>query len=276
MQTSVISFRDDPRTQPYRAVRDRDLAGRGGRFILEGEVVLRTALGDRSRFAVESVLLAEGRVAALTPLLETRADLPVYIAPLPVMQEIVGFPIHRGVLAVGRRGCHAAPAPLLSACPADALAIGLVGLANHDNVGGLFRNAAAFGADLVLMDPATCDPLYRKAIRVSVGASLTVPFARAAGPHELVDLLEEAGFTAVGLSPAGAIQLDGAPWPTGRIALLLGPEGEGLPDSILARVRTMRIPMAPGFDSLNVATAAGIALHSAFRARAARTAQPRL
>ena len=127
-------------------------------------------------------------------------------------------------------------------------------------MGGIFRNAAAFGADAVLLDETCCDPLYRKAIRVSVGASLIVPFARVRGPSRLLDVLVEAGFEPIALSPRGAEPISALRRPD-RAALLLGTEGPGLPGEILDRTRTVRIPMAADFDSLNVATASGIALH---------------
>ena len=136
----------------------------------------------------------------------------------------------------------------------------LVGISNHDNMGGLFRNAAAFGAGAVLLDPSSCDPLYRKAIRVSVGASLIVPFARLSEDADPIDLLHEAELEPIALSPAGATPLHLLD-PPARAALLLGAEGPGLSADILARSRTVAIPMAGDFDSLNVATTSGIALH---------------
>jgi tRNA G18 (ribose-2'-O)-methylase SpoU len=141
-----------------------------------------------------------------------------------------------------------------------ALVVGLVGIANHDNMGGLFRNAAAFGAAGVLLDDSCCDPLYRKAIRVSVGATLLVPTARLAADEDPLPLLERAGFEAVALSPGGAEPLSRLT-PPARAALLFGSEGPGLPARLLARTRTVRIPMAGAFDSLNVATTSGIVLH---------------
>jgi tRNA G18 (ribose-2'-O)-methylase SpoU len=250
----------DPRLEPYRAVRERDLAGREGRFIAEGEVVLRVLL-TRSRLPVESVLVSEKRAGALGDLLaRVPPEVPVYVAPHDVMSGIVGFPIHRGLLAIGRRGPNRSTAELLAGLPPAATVLGLIGLTNHDNVGGVFRNAAGFGADAVLLDGTSCDPLYRKAIRVSVGAALIVPFARGGTAGEMLRALAEAGFETVALTPAGAEPLSAyrrAP----RTALLLGAEGPGLPPDILARARTVRIPMAEGFDSLNVATASGVALH---------------
>ncbi len=226
----------------------------------EGEVVLRVLL-TRSRFAVESVLLAESQLERLGDLLaQAPTGVPVYSASRAVMDEIVGFPIHRGILAIGRRGPAPSPGDLLAGLPETALVVGLVGLANHDNVGGIFRNAAAFGAHAVLLDRESCDPLYRKAIRVSVGGALIVPFARAESPDALCDALEAAGFGIVALSPSGREPLSQVRRAS-RTALLLGAEGPGLPDRILARCRTASIPMAGGFDSLNVATTSGIALH---------------
>lgn len=249
----------DPRLAPYTAMRERDLVGREGRFIVEGEVTLRVMLSGRARFGLQSVLLAPERLDPLRePLARLPADVPVFCASKPVMSAITGFPIHRGVLAVGLRGAETEPD--LPAAPGPALVVGLVGLTNHDNVGGLFRNAAAFGADAVLLDAATCDPLYRKAIRVSAGAALTVPFRRLADAdailahaacHELVPLA---------LSPSGAETLSALSAPS-RTLLILGTEGPGLAPALLARLRTLRIPMAPDFDSLNVATAGAIALH---------------
>ena len=248
----------DPRLEPYRAVRERDLIGRQGRFIAEGEVVLRVLLA-RSRFEIESVLVSEKRAAAGGVLAEVPPPVPVYVVPQAAMSEVAGFAIHRGLLAVGRREPIACAAELLRNAGPVATVLGLVGLANHDNVGGVFRNAAAFGR-AVLLDETSCDPLYRKAIRVSVGAALITPFSRGGTAGDLVGALEEAGFEVVALSPAGAEPLASyrrAP----RTALLLGAEGPGLPPALLALTRTVRIPMTAGFNSLNVATASGIALH---------------
>jgi len=249
----------DPRLEPYRAVRERDLIGRQGRFIAEGEVVLRVLLA-RSRFRVESVLVSEKRARAGGVLAEVPPRVPVYVVPQAAMSEVAGFAIHRGILAVGRREPMACAAELLRNAGAVATVLVLVGLANHDNVGGVFRNAAAFGADAVLLDETSCDPLYRKAIRVSVGAALITRFSRGGTAGDLVGALEEAGFEVVALSPAGAEPLASYRRQS-RTALLLGAEGPGLPPALLARTRTVRIPMADGFDSLNVATASGIALH---------------
>jgi tRNA G18 (ribose-2'-O)-methylase SpoU len=188
-------------------------------------------------------------------------DVAVYSASQAVMDAVVGFPIHRGVLAFGLRGPEAAADQLLNDVGAGpAIVLALLGVSNHDNIGGIFRNAAAFGAAGVLLDGACCDPLYRKAIRVSVGGTLCIPFARLAAGADPVDLLGRHGFTVLALSPGGGAPLGGAEG-GGRVAVLLGAEGRGLPPSILERARTIAIPMQGGFDSLNVATTSGIVLH---------------
>lgn len=251
---------DDPRIEAYVNIRERDLVGRGGRFIAEGETVLAVLLRQRLH-AVESLFILDTRLPLLVDLpAALPPDVPVYTASRAVMDAVAGFPIHRGVLALGRRGEPGDAGAFLASLPPRALVVGLVGLANHDNVGGIFRNAAAFGADAVLLDDTSCDPLYRKAIRVSVGGALTVPFFRAASAHQLMDILEGAGFSVLALSPRGSETLSELV-PPPRAALLLGTEGPGLPDDVLARCRTVSIPMHGAFDSLNVATTSGIAMH---------------
>lgn len=263
-----IADPDDPRIEPYRAVRERDLVGREGLFVAEGHVVLEKAVRAAPERIV-SVLVAEPRLAGLSDVLaELAPETPVYVAGQAVMDAIVGFPIHRGILAVGRR-TDVSPEALLGGLPREALVVALVGIANHDNMGGIFRNAAAFGADAVLLDATCCDPLYRKAIRVSVGAALTVPFARLKSHQDMAEVLRGAGLEVVALTPRGDTDLADLD-PSARTAVLFGAEGPGLPPPVLARARTVRIPMSGGFDSLNVATTSGIVLHQLAHRRARR------
>jgi tRNA G18 (ribose-2'-O)-methylase SpoU len=263
---TAIADPDDPRIAAYVGVRERDLVGHGRRFIAEGEIVLRVLL-ERSRFPVESIFILDTRLPRLAPLLANAPEtVPIYAAGRTVMDRVVGFPIHRGVLAVGQCGAELSARELLAAVGSCALVVGLVGIANHDNVGGVFRNAAAFGVDAVLLDETSCDPLYRKAIRVSTGASLSVPFARGGSAESLLQELERAGCETIALSPQGVEILRDIAFGS-RTALLFGAEGHGLPTDILSRLRSARVAMAPRFDSLNVATASGIALYEASFAR---------
>lgn len=252
----------DPRIAEFVSIRERDLTGRDHRFIAEGTVVLNALAnaGASGRFVLEKLFLLESRVAGLSELL-ARLDpaIPAYVADRRVMDAVVGFAMHRGVLALGRH----APAPdadtFLAGLPQAALVVAAVGLSNHDNMGSIFRNAGVFGADGVLIDETSCDPLYRKAIRVSVGAALRVPFCRGGSATQMLEALEARGFELVGLSPRGEVAIEDHA-PGRRVALIAGAEGPGLPDAVLERVRRVRIGQAPGLDSLNVATATGIAL----------------
>lgn len=255
---------DDPRIAAYRDIRERDLTGRQGRFVAEGRVVLDVLLRSR-RFAAESVLILENRVAGLADTLANVPDqIPIYIASASVLDRIVGFHLHRGILAIGISGPTDDAHALLAALPANALVVAPVGIANHDNIGAIFRNAAAFGADAVILDETCCHPLYRKSIRVSVGGVLTVPWTRGGTAEANIALLAGAGFDMLALSPSGTTRIEDVT-PTPRTALLLGSEGHGLPAAIMARLTTVTIPMMDDFDSLNVATASGIALHRLWR-----------
>lgn len=254
-----IDDANDERLAPYRNVRERDLVGREGRFIAEGKVVLNVLLANPS-FAVESLLILENRLSGLEEQLRLCPDdVPVYCVTRQTMDAIAGFPMHRGILAVGARKAPYSVQTLIETLPDQALAVVLCGISNHDNMGSIFRNAAAFEADCVLMDETSCDPLYRKAIRVSVGAALKVPFAHEGSIEAIVTALQQAGFEIFALSPSGTISIKDVK-PSTRTALLLGTEGEGLPKALLQKLQTVKIPMSTSFDSLNVATASGIAL----------------
>lgn len=260
--TDIIEISDihDPRIDAYRDIRERDLVGRQGLFVAEGKVVVEK-LADSAQHHPLSLLIASKRVDELRSIISRLSDdVPVYVATQPVIDAIAGFPLHRGILAIGRRTQTQTPAQLLAACGARATVLMLSAIANHDNMGGIFRNAAAFGADAVLLDADCCDPLYRKAIRVSVGATLMVPFAQIARGEDPIDLLDRHGFSPVALSPAGHCLLKD--WrPSPRTAMFLGAEGPGLSDEIIQRTQSIQIAMSGGFDSLNVATTSGIVLH---------------
>lgn len=260
MTPILIDDPDDPRIAAYRDIRERDLVGRQGRFVAEGKVVLENLFAAR-RFEVESVLILDARLdGMMSTLTKAPEGVPVYVASRQVIDAVAGFPLHRGVLAIGRRRDSESIGEVLAGLPPRALVLALVGISNHDNMGAIFRNAAAFGADAVILDDTCCDPLYRKAIRVSVGAALKVPFATAGPRAQIVEALAAVGFSQIALSPQGRVDIRELPR-VERMAFYLGTEGEGLPADLMRRLTTVRIPIASGFDSLNVATAAAIALH---------------
>ena len=261
MSTIRIDDPDDPRIAAFRDIRERDLTGREGLFIAEGEVVLRTLLSSASVCRPRAILLADKRVAGLAKMVAAAPrGTPVYAAGQAVLDAIAGFPLHRGILALGEKPEPADAATLLADLGEDTVVVAASGIGNHDNIGGLFRNAAAFGAGAVLLDDLCGDPFYRKSIRVSVGAVLRMPIARPLPLTGLVDTLEAAGFEVIALTPS-AVETLSELRPGGRRALLLGSEGPGLPPEIIARCRPVGIRMSGGFDSLNVAATSAIALH---------------
>jgi tRNA G18 (ribose-2'-O)-methylase SpoU len=252
---------DDPRIAGFRDIRERDLTGRQGLFVAEGEVVLNVLMSDRSLCRPVALLLDSRRVEALSGVLaRVPSDTPVHVAEQGVLDSIAGFHLHRGILALGEKP----PVRDLAACLGDAgpeaVVVAACGIGNHDNMGGVFRNAAAFGAGAVLLDDRCCDPFYRKAIRVSVGAVLRTPMATGLDALEMVEGLKAAGFEVLALTPGASEPLDRVSR-GGRIALVLGPEGPGLSPEVIERCRPVGIAMSGGFDSLNVSVASGIALH---------------
>lgn len=259
-----ITDPDDPRIAAFRAIRERDLTGREGRFVAEGTVVLRMlarAHAAGGPFRAETVLILESRLAGVSGILEDLpAEVPVHVADKGVFNAIAGFDMHRGVVAIGRRAATASARDRIASLPSDSLVLAACGISNHDNMGSLFRNAAAFGVDAILLDESCCDPLYRKALRVSVGAVLSVPYSRGGSAQEVLEGLAGAGFEIWALSPRGQTAI-GSVVPSERLALVAGTEGEGLPAAILSRFHTARVPQKPGLDSLNVATASGVALY---------------
>jgi tRNA G18 (ribose-2'-O)-methylase SpoU len=259
----------DVRVAEFTSIRERDLTGRQGQFIAEGTVVLSMlakAHAGRGPVKAEKLLLLKNRVAGLSDLLaQFSGDVPVYVADTGVLDAIAGFHLHRGVLALGSRAAPPVMTDLIATLPERSLVLVGCGISNHDNIGSLFRNAAGFTADAVLLDETCCDPLYRKALRVSVGSVLALPYTRQGGAEEVLGALGEAGFEIWALSPSGTVEIDTIA-PGRRVALVMGTEGEGLPPDILDRFQSARIAQAPGLDSLNVGTASGIALYNIARA----------
>ena len=217
----------------------------------------------------EAILVSPARWERIADAVATARGVdgpPVVIVADPdVVDRAVGFALHRGVVAIARR-----PSPL---DPAAALAssrrvVVLEDVVDPDNVGSVFRHAAAFGAGLVVLSEHAGDPLYRKAVRTSMGWVLDVPWTRIAG-DELVPTLQRAGFTTIALTPIGVVEIDDPRLPRSadeRVAILLGSEHDGLRHATLAASsHRVRIPIARRVDSLNVATAAAVAMFSLFR-----------
>ena len=256
-RTVMIEDAADARLDGYRDVKDRDLTGRDGLFMAEGKVVLERLFDSRLCETI-SVMTSAKRLDALD-VSGLGDDVPVYVVPQDVMDATAGFAIHRGYLALGRYTPERTLEEVLSRPRLRLMALSAI--ANVDNMGGLMRNAAAFGVDAVLLDRDCCDPLYRKAIRVSVGGVFKVPHYRTG---DLIGVLQAHDVTAYALSPSGWVTLD-ALKPAARSAFLFGAEGPGLSDAVMNACTSVRIDMHGGFDSLNVATTGGIVLYSVCR-----------
>jgi tRNA G18 (ribose-2'-O)-methylase SpoU len=251
---------DDPRLDDFRHLRDAELrrATEERAYVAESPLVVRHLL--RSGRTVRSVLVDERGLARLAPELAGRTE-PVRVVPPAVLAQVVGFDLHRGALAAGERWALPDPSALLAHAR---IVLVLERVNDHENLGIALRTAAALGVDAVLLCPECSDPLYRRCLRVSIGHALTVPWTRLGPWPAGLGVLRAAGFTTLALTPdrdaepLRAVQ----PAPDERVAVLVGAEGPGLrPDVLGAADRRVRIPMAGDVDSLNVATAAAIALH---------------
>lgn len=263
-QVIDVDDRDDPRLADFRdlttADRRPDRPGGRGLVIAEGVVVVQRMLC--SPYPVRSLLGVRRRIEALAGDLAaySNQDLPCYVASAELMADVVGFHLNRGVLAVADRAPE--PDPATVAGRARLLCV-LEGVGDHENLGSIFRNAAALGVAGVLLGPACSDPLYRRAVRVSMGHVLRVPFTGAGPWPDALGRLRADGFRVLALTPdPAAVPLHKAVGP-GPTALLLGSEGYGLTEAAMAAAdERVRIPMSGGVDSLNVATAAAIAFHT--------------
>lgn len=244
-----------------------------GKFMAEGELVFQRLVGSSLRTL--SVLCTPTRLETIRPQLDRLApDLPVYVVPPKQMEALVGFNLHRGLLAVAARPAPRSVAEVIAATGSRPILIA-EDLTNHDNIGSLFRNGAALGAGALLLSPRCADPLYRKCVRVSMGYALTLPWAIAQPwPVGVLSQLRAAGYLTLALTPAAdAVDLESAASTVAgrRFALLLGSEGPGLtPAAQSAADLRVRIPMASGVDSLNVATSAAVALYRFQSGRPAR------
>lgn len=273
----VIAVTDpaDPRLADYQALTDvalrRVMEPAAGLFVAEGALVIERAL--RAGYRLRSVLLAERWLADLGPVLDGApgdapegapdgaGEAPVYVAAPSVLEQVTGFHVHRGALATFARR----PLPPARALLADALRVVVCeDVNNPTNLGAIARSAAGLGMDALLLDERSCDPLYRRAIRVSMGEVLAFPHARLAPWPGALAEVRAAGFRILALTPdpEAAPIAAAAPAPGERVALLLGAEGAGLSAGALAEADgAVRIPMVAGVDSLNVAAAAAVACY---------------
>ena len=264
MNVQRVADLDDPRIADYDNVTDPELLRTRGLFVAEGRLVVRTLM-TLSPFRARSVLVTDAAWHSLQRVFDALENPPpIYLASQAHVNGIVGFNIHRGCLALGERPREKPIREIVRPGSDPQIVVAIERIGNADNMGGIFRNALAFGAHAVLLSPGCCDPLYRKAIRTSIGASLRVPFTSVAAWPAGLEALRQRGFTLAALTPhRSAMPLGefvGSPVPE-RLTVVVGAEGEGLSDAVLAGVNVrIRIPIARDVDSLNVATAAGIAL----------------
>ena len=257
----------DPRLHDYSGLTDVELRKvrepAEGLFLAEGEKVIRRALD--AGFPMRSMLLSPRWAAAMRPLVDelvAETDAAVYVGDEALLEAVTGFHVHRGALAsMGRT-------PLPDAHELLARAkrvVVLEDIVNHTNLGAIFRSAAALGMDAAVLTPSCADPLYRRSVRVSMGTVFALPYARLGSWPGGLTTLAEHGFRTIALTPGPeAVDLPELSFgPDDKVALLLGTEGEGLSDQALAAADLrVRIPMAGGVDSLNVAAAAAVACYA--------------
>ncbi|MEV7089146.1 RNA methyltransferase [Streptomyces sp. NPDC093085] len=254
---------DDPRLHDYTGLTDVELRRRRepaeGLFIAEGEKVIRRA--GQAGYAMRSLLLSAKWVDPLRDVIDS-AGAPVYVVGPELAERVTGYHVHRGALASMARK----PLPDVTDVLRTARRVAVMEAVNdHTNIGAIFRSAAALGMDAVLLSPECADPLYRRSVKVSMGAVFAVPYARLDGWPRALDTVRSAGFRVLALTPdERAVPLDAAaPHRMERVALLLGAEGDGLTRRALDSADTwVRIPMAHGVDSLNVGAAAAVAFYA--------------
>lgn len=263
--TTVLSA-SDPRLDPFR-----NMKGQGprpdGTFVAESELVLQHIF--ESAIAVRALLIAPARAERLRDVLATYVErqatpIEVFVADRSVIDEVIGYPLHRGVIVLAERPTPLSATDVLKSAQTVVV---LENVIDPDNVGTMFRHAAGFGVDAVLLHGPTGDPLYRKTLRTSMGWTLRIPYARTSLGSNVSELLAKAGFLSLALTPSPAA--DNLPDvlrfvdTDQKLALLLGAEGPGLTDETLQEADyRVRIPLSDGVDSLNVSTAGAIALYA--------------
>ena len=258
MGAPIVAVDDpaDERLRDYAGLHGQSPTPAGGYFVAEGALVIRQLL--ESPYPVRSLLVTERGLRLLEPDLG-RIEAPVYVADQDVVDAVAGFNYHRGALAAADRLPLPDPQELVAA--GDLLLVA-EGIGDHENLGALFRNAAAFGADAVLLGPRCGDPLSRRCVRVSMGQALRAAHGRLEDWPAAIGMLRDRGFEVLALTPSPDAEDVRAVGVRPLQALLVGSERDGLTrEALTAADRRVRIAMAPGVDSLNVATAAAVALH---------------
>ncbi|MDA1007585.1 MAG: RNA methyltransferase [Planctomycetota bacterium] len=271
MNSSTVTL-DDPRLEDFRFVRERDLMGRDGRpGLFIGESVLVVGRMASVPGVLHKLLCTEQRehearliVDSARSIAPSGLEPELIVAPASVVEAITGFHFHRAVLATGRRTVVESRS-VESVARGATLLLACEDISNMDNAGALFRDAAAFGVDGVLLSPDSHDPLYRKCLRTSMGHALSIPFARSEDLPQSLTMLASQGFriiaTVIDPSATPVEQVARASKPS-PVVLVVGHEHRGLSPAILAScTEHSRIPMADGVDSLNVAVAAAVHLH---------------
>jgi tRNA G18 (ribose-2'-O)-methylase SpoU len=248
----------DPRLADYVSLRDvalrSSMEAEHGLFIAEGEKVVRRAA--EAGFPVRSFLMAPRWLETLSDVIDRAGDVPCYVAEVDVVEKVTGFHVHRGALASMQRRQLPDVAEVLARARRVVV---LEDLVDHTNVGAIFRSAAAFGMDAILLSPRCADPLYRRSVKVSMGSVFQVPYARMPEWYDGLEALQREGFDVLALTPAP----DAVPLPSvelaDRVAVVLGTEGEGLSERWM-RSASLRVtvPITDAVDSLNVSAAAAV------------------
>lgn len=263
MFIQTIEDPTDARVAIYRNLKDKDLA-RSGAFIVEGKFILETLL-TRSRFDITSVFISNDRLLPLEPVLKLlNADTPIYVTSPAFMAEIAGFDVHRGILAAGNSVVTADLAKL-DLSKASRVAV-LSNISNPDNIGAIFRNAAGLGIEAIILDQQCCSPLYRKAIRVSMGATLVLPWEQNTKIDAILSALQTNGFSTYALALNAKTELSDKLFAK-KSAFLFGEEAYGLPNFVLDQCESVKITMENGTDSLNVAASSAIVFEAVRRQR---------
>lgn len=259
----TIDDPDDPRLKDYTGLTDVELRRRRepveGLFIAEGEKVIRRA--RQAGYEMRSMLLSAKWVDVMRDVID-EVPAPVYAVSRDLVERVTGYHVHRGALASMQRR----PLPTAEELLVTARRVVVMEAVNdHTNIGAIFRSAAALGMDAVLLSPDSADPLYRRSVKVSMGAVFSVPYARLEAWPKDLEKVREAGFKLLALTPdeKASVIDDAAPHRLDRVALMLGAEGDGLSrQALVAADEWVRIPMAHGVDSLNVGAAAAVAFYA--------------